>query len=219
MKLNQVDREDLSDVLVKVEDSFGIHFGVDGLKDVKTFGELCGIIQSKLQLPDKEGCTSQQAFYKVRSAIATTTGFPFHLIHTQTELKTIFSLKQRRKQVKALEEVLDFKTGMIGPNGMLIVILFMVMLGSLFALIFAWKVALTVLIGCIALAMLANKFGKTFMVNTVGELVEKVTREHYLQVRRNPGTINQSEVVKVVKDLLCADLGLSESVLTDEAAL
>ena len=54
-------------------------------------------------------------------------------------------------------------------------------------------------------------------ITTVGELSEKIAREHYRKVRRNPATINRNEVTKKVKELFIADLDLEEEVLTKEA--
>ena len=42
--------------------------------------------------------------------------------------------------------------------------------------------------------------GKELYVNTVGELVEKITRENYLQLRRNPETFNKKEIQKILID-------------------
>lgn len=69
-ELCNVDPDDISDVLIKIEKSFGFRFGDTELKDVKTFGELCDIITSKVPGENSSDCTTQQAFYKVRNAIA-----------------------------------------------------------------------------------------------------------------------------------------------------
>jgi hypothetical protein len=42
-ELFNVDPDEISDVLVKIQKSFGFQFGDTELKDVKTFGELCDI--------------------------------------------------------------------------------------------------------------------------------------------------------------------------------
>ena len=76
IELKNIDPEDVGDVLKKVEKSFGFKFGDTELKDVKTFGELCDIITYKVQGDSTNDCTTQQAFYKLKTAISVTTTFP-----------------------------------------------------------------------------------------------------------------------------------------------
>src|SRR5215470_10735125 len=49
IELKNVDSGDIEDVLKKVEKSFDFQFGETELKNVKTFGELCDIITTKVQ--------------------------------------------------------------------------------------------------------------------------------------------------------------------------
>ena len=69
-ELKNVDSEDLEDVLVMIEKSFDFKFETAELKDVETFGHLCDIITNKVQGNNIDDCTTQQAFYKLRDAIA-----------------------------------------------------------------------------------------------------------------------------------------------------
>ncbi len=48
VELRNIDPDEISDVLVKVEKSFGIKFGDTELIDVSTFGNLCDIIVKKV---------------------------------------------------------------------------------------------------------------------------------------------------------------------------
>jgi len=49
IELKNIDPEDINNVMLKVEESFGFTFGDTELKDVKTFRELCDIITQKVQ--------------------------------------------------------------------------------------------------------------------------------------------------------------------------
>ena len=71
-KLRDIDSEDIEDLLLRVEKSFGIKFAEKELFHVSTFGELCDHITNKMELENSEDCTSQQAFYS--RAIASSTG-------------------------------------------------------------------------------------------------------------------------------------------------
>jgi hypothetical protein len=72
LTLSDIDSEDVGDTLYKLQKSFGIEFQNISFEKAATFGDICEIIQSYLNLADNEGCTKQQAFYKVRNAIAIT---------------------------------------------------------------------------------------------------------------------------------------------------
>src|SRR5688500_12256357 len=85
-----VNSEDLSDILIKVEKSFDFKFAKAELKDVTTFGELCDIIISKVQGDNTDDCTTQQAFYKLRNAFSTAIPIDKDKITTETVLLELF---------------------------------------------------------------------------------------------------------------------------------
>jgi hypothetical protein len=69
-ELKNIDPDDISDLLIKVENSFNITFSDTELTHISMFGELCDHIANKIQLDHTDDCTSQQAFYKLRDAIS-----------------------------------------------------------------------------------------------------------------------------------------------------
>ena len=71
-KLDNYEDEDIFDVVLKLEKSFGLKFEKDAFYNVQTFGDLCDIFTNNLQGDNSDDCTTQQAFYKVRNAIAAT---------------------------------------------------------------------------------------------------------------------------------------------------
>src|SRR6266487_5227285 len=99
IELKNIHSDDISDVLERVQKSFGFKFGDKELKDVKTFGELCDIITNKIQGDNSNDCTTQQAFYKVRNAIATSLLTDKTVIMTDTDLATLFPRHDRRQKI------------------------------------------------------------------------------------------------------------------------
>src|SRR5687768_1793290 len=100
VKLRDIDPEDFGDTLLKFEKSFGIKFADNSMRDAKTFGDICDIIESQINLTDKDDCTTQQAFYKIRKAIGLTQNFDESIIKPQTKLEDIFPRLNRRQNVK-----------------------------------------------------------------------------------------------------------------------
>ncbi|MDR2271052.1 MAG: hypothetical protein LBF27_09125 [Sphingobacterium sp.] len=87
-ELENVDPDDISDLLVKLEKSFDMKFESTELMHIFTFGELCDHITNKIQLAHSNDCTSQQAFYKLRDAMASILQIDYKTITTSSALLT-----------------------------------------------------------------------------------------------------------------------------------
>lgn len=196
-ELNNVDPEDISNVLMKVENSFQIKFGDTELKDVKTFGELCDIIINKIQQQNSSDCTTQQAFYKLRNAISTTTLIEKNEIVPTTGLHVLFPRKNRRQTVRLVEKELGFSLKAMRAKNVFLILFPILLLVSLLCLFASWQFGLIGITVALIGAIITNKFGKELNLNDVGELAEKVSRENYFDSRRNNKTVNRMEVVQM----------------------
>lgn len=216
-KLENIDSEDISEVLIKVEKSFNFKFGETELKDVKTFGELCDIIVSKLELQDNIDCTSQQAFYKLREALANTLLIDKTEIYPTTLLNELFPKNIRRKKIKQVENKLGFSLKILRPKHLIsgfFTILFIISLLGVFA---SWKLGLVGLATSLICISIANKLANELVVCNIAELVEKMSRENYLNSRRNKKTANRAEIVKIVAQVFSHELGLEPKFFTRDA--
>lgn len=213
-KLENIDPDDISDVLVKVEKSFKFKFGQTDLKDVKTFGELCDIIVSKIELQENIDCTSQQAFYKLREALGTALQINEAEIQPITQLIDLFPKSIRRQKIKQVERILGFSLKILRPKHFVsgfFAILFIISLLGLFA---SWKFGLIGLITSLTCISVANKFANELEVSNIAALVGKMSRENYINSRRNKTTVNKAEVIKKIEQLFSHDLGLEPEFLT-----
>lgn len=217
-ELCNVDPDDISGVLGKVEKSFGIKFGKTELKDIKTFGELCDIITSKVQGDNSNDCTTQQAFYKLRNAIADTLLIDKTGITPDTDLQKLFPKNIRRQLFKNIDGHLGFKTKVLRPKHSITGTFAILFIVSLVGLFFFWQAGLVGLTVSIFAMTIANKFGSELDLQTVGQFSDKLSREHYLKSRRVSTTANKDEVVQKIKDLFIADLGIEEHQLTRQAS-
>ena len=218
-KLDNIDPEDFGDSLLKLEKSFGVKFADNSMKDAKTFGDICDIIESHINLTDKNDCTTQQAFYKVRKAIGLTQNFDESNIEPQTKLEDIFPRSNRRQNVKHFQQALGFSVDILGIKTWLSLTLAAVFILSLIAFFFSWQFAVAGLIFFTLAMWTANKFSKELNVSTVRELTEKISREHYSLARRQTGTVNKNEIVKTIQDIFIADHLLDREHLTKDATL
>ena len=203
-KLDNIDPEDFGDTLLKLEKSFGAKFADNSFKDAKTFGDLCNIIESQLNLTDKNDCTTQQAFYKVRKAIGLTQNLDERSIELQTKLEDIFPRTNRRQNVKHFQQALGFSVDILSMKTWLGWTLAAGFPVSLIAFFFSWQYAVAGLTFFTLLTWTASKFSKELNLSTVRELTEKISREHYSLARRQRGTMNRNEIVKSIQEVFTA---------------
>ena len=219
IKLSDIDSEDFGDTLLKLEKSFGIKFVDNSFKDAKTFGDICDIIDSHINHLDKDDCTTQQAFYKIRRAIYLTQNYDEINIKPQTKLEEIFPRLNRRQNINSFEEELGFSTDILSMKTWLALTITFGFIISLSALFFSGQVAVVGLLLFTLVTLIAKVLSKELNVLTVGELTEKISREHYSLVRRQRGTVNRSEIVKTIQDVFIEDHLLVREHLTKESIL
>jgi len=216
-ELKNIDPDDISELLVKVEKSFDIKFGITELEHIETFGELCDHIANKMRLDHSGDCTTQQAFYKLRDAISSTFDIDKKTISPDLLLINFLPRRIRRIMTKELEIYLGLKLNILRPPHWITITLFIFVLVSLVGLYFMPPIGILLLAVSIGGLRVAYKNGNELEVHTIGQVVEKMTRENYLKSRRNSKSFNKSEIEKVLTDLFSNDLGLEKSKLKREA--
>jgi hypothetical protein len=219
IKLDNIDPEDFGDTLLKLEKSFGAKFADNSFKDAKTFGDICDIVGSQINLSDKVDCTTQQAFYKVRKAISLTYSVAEKNIKPESNLEDFFPRQNRIQNVKNFQQNLGINVDLLSMKTWLAWTILIGFTLSLIAFFFSWKIAIIGLTFFSLFSWTISKFSKEIDITTVGELAEKISREHYSQARRQVGTVNRSEIVKTIQDVFIADYSLKREDLTKEASL
>jgi hypothetical protein len=170
-KLDNYEDEDIFDVVFKLEKSLGLKFEKDTFYTVKTFGDLCDIITSKVQGDNSDDCTTQQAFYKVRNAIAATQHVDKNSISPDTELQNIFPKNERRQKIKELQIELGIPFSILDIKSWLGWTILIGIVASLITFFFKWQLALSCLLFFIAVGWTATSFfAKEFELKTVRQL-------------------------------------------------
>ena len=217
IKLNDFDAEDIGDVLLKIEKTFQINFTDSDLKEVKTFGSLCDLVVNKVKQQHSDSCTTQQAFYKLRNAINSKNPIDKYLLKPQTKLSEIFPRDNRIEVVADIEAEMGFHMSLLQPKQW-IVWAFSLLLLAAVGITFYSEIAGYICGGIAILGLvLAGKFGKELKVKTLGDLSEKIAREHYLKCRRDASSVNRAEIAAKVKELFADYLSVEPSALRKEA--
>ena len=212
-KLDNYEVENIEDLIPEIEKMYNFTFENDELENVTNFKQFAELIIEKIDLENVESCTTQQAFYKLRKSISELGILEKNKLNTETKLKEIFPRKNRREIVKSLEENIGFKLNIINPP--LILINSLLVLGIVsFILLFIFLKIGIIGFGIIILGFyLSLKFGKEIQLNSVRELVAKITTENYLNLRTESNTINRKELKKVILEWVSENSGIKKEKL------
>jgi hypothetical protein len=216
-----IDPEDLGDVLLIIEKSFGFKFQDNELKHVKTYGDLCSAVIDKVSGTHVEDCTTQQSFYKLREAIPNVTDVEEELIKPNTPLELIFPKKNRRRKIKALQNKMGFKFSILEPPPFIITILLLGLVAGFVFLFIKPLFGICGLVGSILAFRIADMLGTNIRHDaaTLKKLARKLTSEHYGKIRRTPGTINRDEIKQQIEYLFANYLGIEKEELVEDAVV
>ena len=197
-KLDVYEIENIEDCISEIEKMYDFKFEDNELESVKNFEEFCDLIIEKINSRNVESCTSQQAFYKLRNSLTETKLIEKEKLNIETELKKIFPRKNRKELIEKVENELKMKLDIIKAPDFITTSLLIIGIASFVLLFFYWKIALVGISISVFGFYLCKWFGNELKVKSVKELVEKITSENYLEVRREKNTINKTELKKIL---------------------
>jgi hypothetical protein len=215
-KLNNYEDEDIFDVVVKLEKSFGLKFEKDAFYNVKTFGDMCDVFENHMIYDDRDDCTRQQAFYKIRDAIAATQYISRDEIKLDSKLEYLFPRHDRRRKAKAFRNYLATDINILTYPSWLSLTFIIGLLLSIVAFFYDWKIAVAGIVFFISAMKIADKLGKDLDLKTVRDLTDKLSKENYIDIRRQKGTINRREVRQTIVETFSKDLAIDIKYLTRE---
>nr|WP_067059953.1 hypothetical protein [Mucilaginibacter sp. L294] len=217
VNLSNIDPEDVGDVLLKIERSFNIRFTDEDLTHIKTFGALCDLVVDKVKQVQSDSCTTQQAFYKLRNAINAKKPIDKCDLKPQTKLCELFPRDNRIEVVADLESEMGLHMNLLRPKPVIVWAFVIALLAAVTVSLVYGVVGYIGTVVAITGLILAGKFGKELKVKTLGDLSEKIAREHYLKCRRDASTINRAEVAEKVKELFAEYLDVEPASLKKQA--
>jgi hypothetical protein len=217
VNLSNIDPEDVGDVLLKIERSFNIRFTDEDLTHIKTFGALCDLVVDKVKQVQSDSCTTQQAFYKLRNAINAKKPIDKCDLKPQTKLCELFPRDNRIEVVADLEKEMGLHMNLLRPKPGIVWAFIIALIAAVTVSLVYGVVGYIGTIVAITGLILAGKFGKELKVKTLGDLSEKIAREHYLKCRRDASTVNRGEVAVKVKELFADYLDVAPASLKKQA--
>ncbi len=219
LELHDNDLEDIELALEKVFVAFGISCVNNEMAHIQTFGEMCDYIETKINREHVGDCTTQQAFYKLRDAFSSVLKVDTSSITPSTEIANLLPAKHRKKRISQIENRIGIKLNILeAPHWITysLILLFFLSLGILFV---STAVGLFGIAAFIVGGVLARVFGNELTIDDIGQLARKINNERYVNVRRNPQTMNKREIRNVIINIFERELGVDASKLTNDARL
>ena len=93
---------DAVELVIEVEDHFGIAITDAEAAEVRTVGDLVALIHSRIEAGRRHRCATLTSFLHVRRAVRKTTGDPTLRVRTDTRLSELLTPSQRKRLWKAL---------------------------------------------------------------------------------------------------------------------
>ncbi len=211
--LDTYEIENLEDCIPSIEEMYKFKFEKGETQNVKNFDEFCNLIISKIDFENIESCTSQQAFYKLRNSLIEERITKKENIKLETKLTEIFPRKNRIELVKRVENNIGFKLNILLPPKIIFYTLVLLSVTSLIFLFINFKFGISGIAISVLGFYLCSWFGKELEIETLKELVEKITLENYLEVRKQKNTVNKSELKDVITNWFVENAGIEKEKL------
>ncbi|MBO9199338.1 MULTISPECIES: acyl carrier protein [Niastella] len=100
---------DSVEILVNVENAFGITISNYEAEKIATVGDIHNVVWRTLQGRQSMRCRTQQLFYKLRYTLATKFNIPKDVIELDASLNDIFPITNRRSLYRKLEKEMQVK--------------------------------------------------------------------------------------------------------------
>jgi acyl carrier protein len=236
---------ELVEIVMDVEEIFGISLPDTRLSEMRTVGELCDCIIDILGREKEGAALSDSVFLRLCEAIQSVKGTEQGQISADTRLSELFPFWGRKRAWKRLEKSLGLPLPPTQPPGVVrtIVLVVSIVLGwvlglsilfdlipprtvqssgtvsvlvAVFGLVLGFlAICLCWLVGCWLTLPLARFWPKN--LRTVGDLSQLILEKYYGKVVKKEQRFNPEEVWNILRRIVAAVLGVDQSQVTREA--
>ena len=217
------DAEYICDKIEILCQALGLEIVWTDFAGVRTFGDVCDAICVSLAWRYRDGGGLQQAFYKLRKAIAEVKDIDTTGISMDTRWEELFPRRGRRRLVRRLEMSLGSRLHLLEPKRWVVITMVVMMSVSFFSILGWWLIGLIGLVGGFFGYWLAVWFGREFRYATLGEVAMDLAQNGYIYAggeRKGSvvltrafggeqGRVNLEEMVKIIEDWFRKELELA----------
>ena len=194
-----IDDEDFGDLISQIENSFGIEFDYEEITNNMTIEKFSELVISKMTMENGQECSTQIVYYRIRKALTEKLGIEKSIINTKTELSSVFAKKNRINNWKNTFGEFNYNGINLQPSPFPYGISILTTIVSFFFFFGSYRIyAIPIFILSIITAKILVKYGKTFPAKNIGELTKEIVKNNYKSVRTEKGTINITEIKKLI---------------------
>ena len=224
---------DLVELLMEVEEAFGISIPDEDAPAVETVGSFHDCLLRQLGTHQQTGCLTAVAFYQVRRALISVLGLPRKQLRPSTNLRQLIPVRGRRATWKRLQDSLGLKLPKLSlPMWSVVFTLaapFVVGLGCRWvptllghsAATAGWFPYLAGVLTLVIALMLGNHFASGLHANlqTVGGLARGVLANNYAALAAQVGGSHEKDVWNALQFIICEQFDLKPEQVTRETRL
>ena len=194
-----IDDEDFGDLISQIENSFGFEFDYEEITNNMTIEKFSELVISKMSMENGQECSTQIVFYRIRKALTEKLGIEKSIINTKTELSSVFAKKNRINNWKNTFGLFNYNGINLQPSSIPYGISILTTIVSFFFFFGSYRIyAISIFILSIITAKILVKYGKIFPAKNIGDLAKVIVINNYKSVRTEKGTINISEIKKLI---------------------
>lgn len=194
-----IDDEDFGDLISQIENSFGIEFDYEEITNNMTIEKFSELVISKMSMENGQECSTQIVFYRIRKALTEKLGIEKSIINTKTELSSVLAKNNRIKSWKNTFGEFNYTGINLQPSSIPYGISILTTIVSFFFFFGSYRLyAIPIFILSIITAKILVKYGKRFPAKNIGELAKVIVKNNYKSVRTEKGTINITEIKKLI---------------------
>jgi len=220
------------ELIIKVEESFGIAITDEEAGRIRTVGDLLDTVLAKLSPGDRRVCLTSAAFYEVRRQVMVETGRPRKELAPKAALELLFPSRERYGAWRRMRSRSGLKWPRLAVPGKLLGGLMALSLAS--SLLWAARDGLQPADGFGALFWAAVLFLASLIVlarvpgidralprelNSVGDLAVSVLALNHAHFAQKARSWNESEAWVAVRGCIAEQIGVPESEIKRESGL
>jgi hypothetical protein len=197
--------DDFEDLITAIEKNFGINFQSDEFtKPEISVKDLIQLVSNKIDLQHSNDCTSQQVFYQLRAFFGDEFNIEKTYFTKDLLLEELIPKKIRRKTIIKIENKLDINLDILTIKTWLEFVIIATFFISIYFLFKDFKLGILLLA---FFGLLTKIKGNEFRPKTIEDLIDKITKQNYRQLRNKKNSFNPIEIRKIIAKMIEDKLG------------
>ena len=224
---------DLVEVVMEVEDAFGISISDEDVPTLETVGSLHEYVSKRLGKRLKTPCLTAVAFYRLRRSLMSILGVSRDKLRPSTDLRLLIPVRNRRAVWRRLQASLGLELPQLSPSraSIILIVAAPIAVGVGFywarvlldhpATIPRWAPFLAAAVAFLIALKLASYFADALRADlgTMGGLARGVVAHNYAALTDQVGASRETDLWDALCFIICEQLNVKPERVTKETRL